>query len=118
MAADAPGGTGATAHDLSVKKFGANVRPLTRVAFLTAATSRILENSPRRVGWTIVNRSANDVSLDYAQPVDSTAALILAANGGSITSTVDEDGETTAWDLFAISPAGAVGVRVIEFITV
>ncbi|SRR6266571_1994906 len=118
MAAEAPGGTGATAHDISAKLFGAVVRPVPKTAQVTAAGVRILENSPRRVGWLIINRSAFDISVDYVQPIDSTAAILIAANGGTISSLVQEDGETTAWELFGLSPSGNAGIRVIEFITV
>ena len=116
MAANAPGGTGAFAHEYSQRRFGGSVRPVTRTITVQQSSTKILDNDPRRIGWSLINRSGFDVSLDYVQPPSPSTAILLAANGGTLTSVVDEDGETTAWELFGVCSASTPQIFVMEFI--
>lgn len=114
MAVEAPGGTGATAHDLSVKKFGGPTRVTTGLVTVTTSGVRVLLNHPRRVFWELINRSAADISADFQFTNVAGQGFFIPAFGGTLSAAVDEDGELVTVELFAISGAGSVNLFVVE----
>ena len=103
---------GATAAKFTQKRFEGNTRSTLRAVNVTTATTRVLDNNPRRVHWAIVNISAQQGYFNYDNAVTSSNGILLGAGGGSATSSVDEDGESTAWEGYGLN-VGAAGTWMV-----
>ncbi len=78
---------------LLADKFGVSTRPIENRLPGPAgiAATPILPNDPNRLGWTIINMSANVMYLGLTQGVSAVNGIILAANGGRASAIWDED---------------------------
>jgi hypothetical protein len=108
---------GATAAEIARRRFGRPVALVKRAAFLSStATSTVLENNPRRVGWLIQNIGANDAYLDFRANLDPTTAILITRLGSTLAATVDEDGEMTGWALYGQGATTGTTIVILEFI--
>lgn len=107
---------GATAAERTKVLYGRPVRPETSVVNIGATPTRILKNSPRRIGWMIVNRGASDITADFVNAVVLGTGFLIVQNGGYLSATVDEDGELVAWEFWGIVSAGSIPLYVAEFV--
>lgn len=108
---------GNPAARLSVAKYGGVVRPVSRIVTVGTSATRLFGNDPRRIGWSITNRSVNDGAWDYSSSGLSQAnGNPVAANAGNATSHVDEDGDSTTYEVFGINATAAGDWRVVEWL--
>lgn len=90
------------------------VNPL--VAAVGIAAIPIALNHPDRVGFVMLNLSANVV---YISPLPTVALLVgirLDANGGTVSFVWDEDFELVSHDWYAIATGAASQVFIMEII--
>jgi len=104
------------AADIIARRFGvstwARQNPLTSV--VGTSVSRVLDNNPGRLAWTIVNLSPNNVYLALDRGVGATHGILLTPNGGSASMMLDEDYEATCWEMFGVASADNSDIFVIE----
>lgn len=100
---------GAVAAMFAEKRFGYPTRAVFRAVTVGTTSTRVLDNNPKRVAWLCVNISVNQGYANFDNAVSTSNGIILGAAGGSISVAVDEDGETTGWELYGIC-TGAPGV--------
>ena len=96
----------AAAAAMSLIRFGQRTRPVESNPTATATASRLLQNNPNRVEFTVVNLGTQVVYISLANAVSSTNGIPLSPNGG-VTVLIDEDGEEVAYDWFVISISGS-----------
>jgi len=90
------------------------VNPL--VAAVGVAAIPVLLNHPDRVGFVMLNLSANII---YISPLPNVALLVgirLDANGGMVGMVWDEDFELVSHDWYAIATGAASQVFILEVI--
>lgn len=100
---------GAIAAVLGARRFDGATRAKFNAVTVNTTSTRVLDNNPRRVAWLIVNISVNQGFLSFDNSVSSSNGIILGAGGGSVSVEVDEDGETPAWEAYAVT-TGAAGI--------
>lgn len=99
--------SGATAAHFTQKRFDGNTRSTLRAVTVNTTTTRLMDNNPRRVHCAIVNISSNQGYFNDNNAVTSSNGILLGAGGGAVTMSVDEDGESVAWEWYGISVAAA-----------
>lgn len=91
--------------ELIQKKYGiltrANQNPL-RTA-LTTGVLMLLPNNPNRLAWVVCNLSDTNCYIAWDRDISAQHGILLTANGGVATMTMDEDFEATTWELFGLS---------------
>jgi hypothetical protein len=108
---------GNPASRISQERYGGQIRPVSRVVTVTTAATRLLNNDPRRIGWSITNRSVNDGAWDYnASGLTQANGNPVAANAGNATSHVEEDGDSTTYEVFGINSTASGDWRVVEWL--
>ena len=75
---------------------------------------QILRNNPDRLGFSVVNLSANTVFIGPFPDVSSTKGFFLAANGGSISLSPETDFSVIAYEWSAIADAVSSQIFVQE----
>ncbi len=113
-----PAPTGATAATFSENRYGGPITHVLSSPAVTTTAQRILVNNPKRVHWLVVNRGANNIAVDFNEELTYAGSFPLGAEGGVASSDVEEDGETVARPLWAISQAGTNSLRVLEVVRV
>ena len=104
--------SGATAAQFTQRRFDGPTRSTIRAVTVLTTSTPVLENNPKRVHAAIVNISAQQGYFNYENNVASTNGILLGAGGGSMTESVDEDGESVAWPMFGIN-VGATGIWMV-----
>ena len=91
------------------KEFGVKTRSYEDPLTSTVGTSvtKILNNNPDRLAFTVVNLTAYDVYVAFDRQVSLTRGILISASGGSLTLTAKEDGELVGYEVFAISRTAA-----------
>lgn len=83
----------------------------------TSATPSIIAlTSPDRVGLAFINLGANNVYIALTSAVGTTNGILLGASGGSFNTDVRDDYTLPAQAWYAVSPAGASTVYVLEVV--
>ena len=80
------------------------------------AITRVLANNPNRLGWTILNLSANNVFVALDQGVSADHGILLAPNGGNASMRYEEDFEATCWAVWAVAAANNSDIFCLEVI--
>jgi len=70
---------------------------------LSTTPQEILKANPDRISWTIINLGTVVVHLAHGEDVSSTNGYYIAANGGSLGMTWDEDGELVGFPIWAVA---------------
>lgn len=111
--------------DLLQERFGVKTRPRRDplgVSPIGVASVVILANNPNRLGFVIVNLSANVVYLDLTNAVNAGAGtevgLRLDANGGHVSMIWDEDFQMVAWAWWAVATGANTRLAILEVIEV
>jgi len=86
------------------------------VAAVGVAAIQIARNNPDRVGFIMINLSANIVYISPVIGVLATSGIKLDANGGLVSFVWDEDFELVSSELFAIATGAASDVYILEVI--
>lgn len=97
------------------KKWGGPSRtvPLVAVVILASTPIRALQNNPRRMAWTLINPSGAQAFIGHSASDAALNAIPVTALGGSVVSTVDEDGEEVTYELW-VNSVSAITVYVTE----
>jgi len=74
----------------------------------------ILRNNPDRIFWLVVNLSANNGYLGWDTLVSSTRGLLVAANGGFVSASIEEDGELVIHEVYAANLAAQGTYMIVE----
>lgn len=104
------------ARDYLEKKFGGRFTELESSPALAATAAAITGNNPDRLGLLIVNLGANTGYFGLRPNVSASNGFALAANGGSVSLSVDEDFTLVTRELFGIGPGGASQLYVLELV--
>ena len=105
--------------DLLMERFSVKTRAVENplnVTSLGATAQKLLSNNPNRLGFVIVNLSANIVYIGLENSVSSTKGIRLDANGGSSGCIWDEDFDMTAWAWWAVASGAASAIYVLEIV--
>lgn len=105
-----------TARELVQERFHAPVSPVVNRTVTTVGitAARLLINDPDRLGFLVVNLSANDIYVGPFPDVSSTKGIRLGPSGGNVVAMWEEDFEMVAWEWFAIATVGASNVLTLE----
>jgi hypothetical protein len=105
------------AAEYALKEFGFKTRAIENplVASVGTTAVKVLNNNPDRIGWLIENLSANTIYIAYGPDVSSTKGIQIAANGGSASSVVSEDGEAVAYEVWAVATGASSAIYVLEY---
>ena len=103
-----------------LKKYGvrsqAIINPVVEPGVVGTAPVLVLRRNSNRIGYVISNLSANQLYLGVDSSVSATRGLLLDASGGSATSWIDEDGEFTQREVWALATGANSDVYVMETI--
>lgn len=80
---------------------------------IATTVTKVLNNDPDRLQFTIVNLSANAAYLAFDGEVSATHGIPLAANGGSVSMNADEDGAMVGKELYGIAIGAAADIYTI-----
>ena len=101
---------------LSIERFGGKTYGQEKVISVLTSRTILLPNNSNRCGWEVINEGGNDVRITTDPAVGAATGWLLAAHGGVIVSTFEEDGEVVGYQVYAIANAVASNVRVREVI--
>lgn len=104
------------ASEFSADRFGGPVRRVSRTVSVGTAQVLALRGNSNRLGAFITNVGTSDITLDGDSPIAAGVGFLLLGNGATYQSTVDQDGDSVALPLFAISSAAGGSIRVVEYI--
>lgn len=96
---------------LGVNTFSRN-NPVT--ASVGAAAALVARGAPQRAFLLIVNLSVNSVYVGPFADVAAAKGILLQPNGGSVSLIWDRDLELVTQPWYAIAPAGASAILVVE----
>lgn len=108
-----------TLQDLLTKEYGikTTVKINDKTSSVGTSLTRILDNNPNRVGWTIFNLGSNAVYLGFDRNVSASKGMRLAPSGGSINFMWDTEFDVVGYELFGKASTGTNNIYVIELIT-
>jgi len=97
-------------------KIGFPSRPIINPVTDTVATTPtlILRNNPDRIFWLIVNLSTYDGYAGWDTQVSSSRGLLIPANGGYASASIEEDGELVIHEVRAINIGGSGTWMIVE----
>lgn len=75
--------------------------------------TKLLNNDPDRLQYTVVNLSINNAFIGFDGEVSATHGIPLAANGGSVSLRADEDGALVRKELYGIAVGAAADIYII-----
>jgi hypothetical protein len=107
-----------TAGRFAIARFGGPTTTVTTTRTLGTTVSHVLRNNPRRISYSIYNRSVSAVDLSFSSDVTVGAGIPLPANSGYAVSDIDIDGESVIQEVHGIASAASAAVLVIEVIRV
>jgi len=88
------------------------VNPVTSTVGTTA--TEILRNNPDRIFWLVVNLSINDGYAGWDREVSSSKGILIPANGGYASASIEEDGELVIYPVFAINLNASGTYMIVE----
>tara|TARA_Y100000310_G_scaffold181737_1_gene181741 strand:+ start:1410 stop:1766 length:357 start_codon:yes stop_codon:yes gene_type:complete len=91
------------AAEFVASKYGGAVADLETVESVGVAAAEVIRNDPERVFALLVNLSLNTIYVGFDQSVSSARGIVLASNGGSYQTDVEEDFTLPARSMFAVS---------------
>ena len=102
------------AHELLLRKFGVGIKPesVPATQAITANAKRVLKLNPDRVSLTLVNLGNQVAYVHTSQDVSSSLGLYLDKTGGSISMTLDNEGELICSEWWIVG-VGATNVYVL-----
>jgi len=109
---------GATAAEFAAVRFGGptEIRPSQVTVGITPV--RLVANNPRRVFWMAFNQGTSNGAISTDQKVTISTGVPIQSNGGGASMDVLEDGESVAWEWFAITGLATQNWTVFEVIRV
>jgi len=74
----------------------------------------ILKNNPDRIFWLLVNLSANDGYAGWDTRVSNSRGMLIPANGGYASASIEEDGELVIYEVYGINLNAAGTWMIVE----
>lgn len=98
------------------QRLGYPTRPIVNPVTDTVGTTAtlILRNNPDRIFWLAVNLSSNKGYIGWDAQVSSTRGIPIAGNGGFVSCTLEEDGELTIHEVWAVLENAAGIFYIVE----
>jgi hypothetical protein len=108
-----------TLADLLLERFKVRTRAVENPKRTSVGTTavEILANNPNRLGWVIVNLSANTLYLAFKDDVSSTKGIRLEASGGSASMIWDEDFQAVGWAIWGVASGADSAIYAYEVIS-
>lgn len=105
------------AREYTEKVFGFPTRVVENpvVASVDTTAILILRGNPDRIGWLIVNLSANTLYIGYGSDVSASKGIALGNGGGTASSKISDDGEAVAYEVWAVATGAGSAVYVVEY---
>ena len=75
----------------------------------------ILKNNPKRFEFVVVNLGSQPCNIAFSPSVSLTFGISVPANGGIVSMRVEEDGQATCQEIYAISNAIGTTLYVQEY---
>jgi len=88
------------------------INPVTNTVNTTA--TKILNNNPDRIFWLVVNLSSNKGYVGWDSEVSSSRGIPIAANGGYVSASIEEDGELVIHEVHAVNENAAGTYYIVE----
>ena len=98
------------------QKLGFPSRPVVNPVTDTVGTAatKILNNNPDRIFWLAINLSVNKGYVGWDAAVSSTKGIPIAPSGGYVSCSLEEDGELTIHEVYAVLENAAGTFYTIE----
>lgn len=109
-----PKGPSSRLAALSEKRFGAHTFGKETRVTVTDTVTRLYTNDPNRLRVVVSNPDAATVYFSTSSEVTAGNGFILAGSGGVFVKDWETDGETVAYPIYAICPAGFSANVIIE----
>lgn len=93
------------AQDVTDRVFGGTLIPVETNPTLGGGSEAILGGDPERASWLVINLSPSEVFLSWGNSVSATNGILLPANGGYVSTNVQDDGDLVSLPLFAYTAA-------------
>jgi len=107
-----------TAGRFAIARFGGPTTVLSTTRTLGTTVSHVIRNNPRRVSYSIYNRSTSSVDLSFTSDVTVGGGIPLPANSGYAVADIEVDGESVINEVHGIASGASASVLVIEVIRV
>jgi len=98
---------GSTAYRASKGRFGGPVRLVEYRRTVSTSPSVLLSENPRRLAWTICNRTSQGGAIGFDRSLTYGNGLFLSADGGSVSMEVDVDGEAVGYAVYGVVETGS-----------
>lgn len=108
-------GVGAATR-LSQERWGAPSRPQFDVVSTSTTVAELVRNRADRVALLLQNIGSAAVFVWFDPSVSTTRGFRLAPQGGTLGFVLDEDGEVTTAELWAVAASGTPEVSILETI--
>lgn len=95
-------------------EYGGPVDEQSATLVIGPSVSRIVDNNPEAVSFTLLNLGSNNLFVALDDSVSASHGILLVANGGSMSLNVRNDQELPARAWFAIAPKGNTDVFYIR----
>jgi len=86
--------------------------PLTGV--VNTGVTKVAKNNPDRLFLLVINLSDVNMQLGFFPDTSATKGMLLAAAGGTVTLSADEDAELVGYEFNVYSPGDAKAIFVLE----
>jgi len=98
-------------NDFLIKKYGAPTRsidnPMVEPGVVGVAPVQVLRRNANRVGYVIVNLSANTIYMGFEADVNAARGILLDPAGGQVGLWIEEDGELAQKEVWLIADGAA-----------
>lgn len=107
---------GSRAYEIAREKLGGPCTLNEKRVRVDTSVKEVLDNNPRRVLWTIVNRGTTNAAIGFSYELTYEDGLVLGSNGGTAIMTIGEDGEAVGYGVYAVLESGSAVLYVLEVI--
>lgn len=99
---------------LTFDKFGGGTLAQETRVLVGSPAAQLIPNNPNRVSLSIISEGNTDVRISQTPNLPGTQGFLLAANGGMIDFSFEEDGESVGYAYYACSSGSSTYVRYRE----
>ncbi|MBC8552954.1 MAG: hypothetical protein H8D23_25290 [Candidatus Brocadiales bacterium] len=99
---------------ISYERFGKASYVNTAQVIAGTGVTILVHSNPNRISMLLINNSDSDVYVHYTPDVSADYCFVLAANGGTFSTKVDDEGEMVIHELYAVSGSAARNCTLIE----
>ena len=92
---------------LAEKEFEALTRRRQGSSTTGAAVGQLIPPNPNRISLTVVNTSPNPIYIGFSPNTSTIECIVLVANGGALTQSFRDEGQSVGDAIYGLSVAGA-----------